>query len=231
MTVGGPRRRPLFLRRDILCLPLVGEEGLVGRDPERVSVVVGSTLVSRCHAAWRRLDGEVIEIRDAGSVNGTFIDGDRIGEGWTLLRVGHQVDFGTSGVWTLTHEAHQEITRQAGDLRLGFAVLADGGARLVVTAGGRVVGALDGMRADVLMVLAVRYLEGDGAPPARRGWMDRHDLVRCVYGGRPVPRGRFNKLMFDTRAALNRLQVPDCLETEGERVRLIPPPGGIGFEG
>jgi len=132
---------------------------------------------------------------------------------------------------SLTPDARQEITRQARDQRFGFAVLANGGARLVVTAGGRDIGVLDGMRADVLMVLAVRYREGEGTPPARRGWMDRDELVRGVYGGRPVPRGRFNKLMSDTRAALNRLEAPDCLETEGERVRLVPPPGGIGFEG
>ncbi len=68
-----------------------GDEFVIGRD-EDCDLVLDDGKVSRHHAAIRVLDGEG-ELRDLGSANGTFVDGERIDRP-VMLRGGEQVRVG-----------------------------------------------------------------------------------------------------------------------------------------
>jgi DNA-binding CsgD family transcriptional regulator len=57
-------------------VPLEGERVTVGRTDSN-DVVVADERVSRLHAAFERVAGEWL-VRDLGSRNGTFVDGDRV---------------------------------------------------------------------------------------------------------------------------------------------------------
>jgi len=64
---------------------------LIGRAPENDVVITGED-VSRRHALiWRQ--GGIVSMRDLGSSNGTFIDGDRVGDGSAELQSGSVVRF------------------------------------------------------------------------------------------------------------------------------------------
>jgi hypothetical protein len=54
----------------------LGAVATIGRSPEN-EVVLGDPLVSREHA--RLLNGESLAIEDLGSLNGTFVNGERVG--------------------------------------------------------------------------------------------------------------------------------------------------------
>jgi len=57
-------------------VPLEGERVTVGR-AETNDVIIAEERVSRLHAAFERVAGEWL-VRDLGSRNGTFVDGDRV---------------------------------------------------------------------------------------------------------------------------------------------------------
>jgi pSer/pThr/pTyr-binding forkhead associated (FHA) protein len=57
-------------------VPLEGERVTVGRTDSN-DVVIADERVSRLHAAFERVAGEWL-VRDLGSRNGTFVDGDRV---------------------------------------------------------------------------------------------------------------------------------------------------------
>ena len=72
----------------------VEEEVVIGR--EDADLELADPEISRRHAAVRPVEGGV-EIEDLGSMNGTFVNGDRISEAVTL-RVGGKMRVGTSEI-------------------------------------------------------------------------------------------------------------------------------------
>ncbi|WP_088343252.1 MULTISPECIES: FHA domain-containing protein [Rhodomicrobium] len=51
---------------------------LIGRDPARCHVVIVDPTVSRLHAEIHYFPGHGVKIRDLGSSNGTFVNGERV---------------------------------------------------------------------------------------------------------------------------------------------------------
>jgi ABC-type multidrug transport system ATPase subunit/pSer/pThr/pTyr-binding forkhead associated (FHA) protein len=70
---------------------------VLGRTPEAADVVVDAPTVSSRHAEVRRT-GPRVEIRDLGSTNGTFVNGERIGTAWHEVLEGAVVMLGSVGV-------------------------------------------------------------------------------------------------------------------------------------
>jgi pSer/pThr/pTyr-binding forkhead associated (FHA) protein len=68
-----------------------GREAVLGRG-EGCEVRVDSTQASRRHAAVRS-EGEAVKVRDLGSTNGTFVNGERV-EGERALRPGDRIEVG-----------------------------------------------------------------------------------------------------------------------------------------
>ena len=68
-----------------------GSELVVGRGAD-TDVTLHDANVSRRHASLRALDDGVIELRDLGSANGTFVNGERVDT--ALLRGGEQIQVG-----------------------------------------------------------------------------------------------------------------------------------------
>lgn len=78
----GPNRGARFL--------LDGELSTVGRHPE-ADIFLDDVTVSRKHAQFRR-DGEGFQVVDSGSLNGTYVNGDRVDA--VRLRTGSEVRIG-----------------------------------------------------------------------------------------------------------------------------------------
>jgi pSer/pThr/pTyr-binding forkhead associated (FHA) protein len=68
-----------------------GREAVLGRG-EGCEVRVDSNQASRRHAAVRS-DGDEVRVRDLGSTNGTFVNGERV-EGERALRAGDRIEVG-----------------------------------------------------------------------------------------------------------------------------------------
>lgn len=78
----------------------LGARSLVGRG-RRCALRIDDRVVSGEHATiwW---DGAGWQLRDLGSTNGTFLDGERLKTGATVaLSVGQSIGFGARGGWTL----------------------------------------------------------------------------------------------------------------------------------
>ena len=71
--------------------PLDGERITVGRSPD-CEIFLDDVTVSRKHAALTRNDSGSYTIEDEGSLNGTFVNGDRVER--APLRPGDQVQIG-----------------------------------------------------------------------------------------------------------------------------------------
>jgi ABC-type multidrug transport system ATPase subunit/pSer/pThr/pTyr-binding forkhead associated (FHA) protein len=80
-----------------LELPTTGRQCFVGRDPGDGGLEVREPNISRRHAEIRRRADGVVEIRDAGSSNGTFVNGSRIRD-WVALSSGDLVSLGSVAV-------------------------------------------------------------------------------------------------------------------------------------
>jgi len=78
--------------------PAPQQEALLGRDATRVGVVLDHPSVSRAHAGLRNT-GDHLVIRDLGSTNGSFANGQRI-DGEVMLRDGDVLEVGPFG-WTV----------------------------------------------------------------------------------------------------------------------------------
>ena len=63
----------------------------VGRDPE-TAVFLDDITVSRKHAAFERREGSEWFVRDVGSLNGTYVNGEQVDE--TKLASGDEVQVG-----------------------------------------------------------------------------------------------------------------------------------------
>jgi pSer/pThr/pTyr-binding forkhead associated (FHA) protein len=63
----------------------------VGRDPE-TAVFLDDITVSRSHAVFERRDGQEWFVRDVGSLNGTYVNGEQVDE--TKLASGDEVQIG-----------------------------------------------------------------------------------------------------------------------------------------
>ncbi|MBA3329637.1 MAG: FHA domain-containing protein, partial [Actinobacteria bacterium] len=72
-------------------VPVEGERFLIGREPS-CDLTLHDSKMSRHHASIVRLQDGVVELRDLGSSNGTFVNGERVGV--APLRGGEQVQFG-----------------------------------------------------------------------------------------------------------------------------------------
>lgn len=97
---------------------------VIGR-AEDVDVVLNSPLVSRTHARFERA-GLRLTLRDLGSSNGTFVNGERITE--HVLRPGDNVRVGSVAL-TVTHPVlEQEATVLAPAFTIAEGVLTDDGA-------------------------------------------------------------------------------------------------------
>lgn len=66
----------------------------IGRDRSRCEIVIDDPTISRCHAEIRFVPGEGVGIRDCGSSNGTFINGERVYDTFRLVMVRSVVTIG-----------------------------------------------------------------------------------------------------------------------------------------
>ncbi len=80
----GPARTQLIFR-------LREGTSVVGRDPD-CEIILNSETVSRRHAEVDVSDG-IVSVRDLGSRNGTYVDGERVSSG--TIQIGHRIQFGT----------------------------------------------------------------------------------------------------------------------------------------
>jgi pSer/pThr/pTyr-binding forkhead associated (FHA) protein len=83
---------------------LDGERTTAGRRPES-DIFLDDVTVSRKHAEFIRRDGQFL-VRDVGSLNGTYIDRDRI-EQEALLKDGDEVQIGKYRL--VFHPSHRSI--------------------------------------------------------------------------------------------------------------------------
>lgn len=83
----------------------VGRPLLIGRSPQ-ADITVDSPSVSWSHATVEQ-DGDVLRVRDAGSTNGTFVHGEKVGEDGATVDDGGVVVVGGAAVtlWRGTDEA------------------------------------------------------------------------------------------------------------------------------
>ncbi|AHB50251.1 hypothetical protein W911_12205 [Hyphomicrobium nitrativorans NL23] len=69
----------------------------LGRDPSRADFVIDDPSVSSLHAEFVFESGDILRLRDAGSMNGTHIDGQSIGKNTvTLDTAGQDIAFGAA---------------------------------------------------------------------------------------------------------------------------------------
>ncbi len=74
--------------------PLTAAEAAVGRDPMRCRILLTEPRVSGVHAHLKVVEG-VVQVKDGGSNNGTYVDGARIAANvWVPVRLGGEVRFG-----------------------------------------------------------------------------------------------------------------------------------------
>ncbi|MGJ3246363.1 MAG: FHA domain-containing protein [Elainellaceae cyanobacterium] len=66
----------------------------IGRDPMQVVMPIGDSRLSRCHAVIRYADDQNFYLTDLGSSNGTFVNGEQIGQCFRL-RDGDRIRLGT----------------------------------------------------------------------------------------------------------------------------------------
>src|SRR4029077_11173231 len=67
------------------------ESATVGRSPDSV-VFLDDVTVSRAHAVLERREGDAWFVRDVGSLNGTYVNGEQVDE--TTLATGDEVQIG-----------------------------------------------------------------------------------------------------------------------------------------
>ncbi len=83
VVLRGPNTGARFLLDD--------DEVTSGRHPES-DIFLDDVTVSRRHATFSRIDGRFV-VRDIGSLNGTYVNRDRIDEQW-VLETGDEVQIG-----------------------------------------------------------------------------------------------------------------------------------------
>ncbi|NJM34955.1 MAG: FHA domain-containing protein [Rhodomicrobium sp.] len=66
----------------------------IGRDPARCDIVIQDPTISRLHAELYFFPGEGVKIRDLGSANGTYINGERIYDNYRPIGVRSAVTIG-----------------------------------------------------------------------------------------------------------------------------------------
>lgn len=66
----------------------------IGRDSDRCDIPVPDRTVSRVHAKLRYFIGEGLKVQDLSSANGTFVDGERVGQDFRSLRLGSELTLG-----------------------------------------------------------------------------------------------------------------------------------------
>ncbi|MDC0948214.1 ATP-binding cassette domain-containing protein [Gammaproteobacteria bacterium] len=99
---------PLLLMRNV---PL--QEGATyrfGRDSEQCNVVVAGGRVSRLHASLTVGEDQLL-LRDARSSNGTFINGERVGDAGQVLKPGDEIAFGSDSIhfrYLVEHEQGEQ---------------------------------------------------------------------------------------------------------------------------
>lgn len=110
-------------------VPLAGQRLTVGRDPGNDIVVADDETVSRLHAVVENL-GPGWCVRDAGSANGTFVNGDRL-NGERLLHAGDELGIGGTRIVyrssakpssrpTVTAESPPVLTRREHDVLIAL---------------------------------------------------------------------------------------------------------------
>ena len=85
-------KNPRLVKADGSLYIVMDGEQTVGREPDRQLALAGESSVSRTHAKLVRT-GDSVTLEDAGSTNGTFVNGHRIA-GPTALSPGDTVQFG-----------------------------------------------------------------------------------------------------------------------------------------
>jgi DNA-binding CsgD family transcriptional regulator len=89
-------------------VPLGGDKVTVGKDPENDLVIAADGTVSRLHAVFERI-GTGWVLRDLGSRNGTFVNGERL-YSERVLRPGDEIRLGQTRLVYRAEEAGPPVT-------------------------------------------------------------------------------------------------------------------------
>lgn len=156
---------------DFSVIPLDEAETLLGRSPE-ADVVIHSPYVSHEHARIAR-KGELFYVEDAGSKNGTFVNGSLLPEGSHRLHTKDKVELAPAEVVLIFHEYGTTLTLPAG--RRGASdLIVDGKSRDVWIQGMRLEPPLSPLEFEVLELLYMH--RGEACPRdtiAERCWPNR----------------------------------------------------------
>lgn len=207
----------------------------LGRGQDEAVIAILENSVSRLHAELRQEDGAWV-LRDLGSTNGTFLDGERLGAP-RAVGDGQLVSIGNVGFVLVLDRASvgaprvaapastvqqaSVVPKVAGGLRTLETAAGEGG---VVERGGESV-QLGVTGFALVVLLAGRWRADRGRDPEVRGFVRAIDLLTEVPWDTPHPNdNNVKQLVRRTRRALARLGLEDALESRhGFGYRLVLP--------
>jgi hypothetical protein len=204
-----------------------------GLDAARIAILEHS--VSRLHAELRQQAGDWV-LRDLGSTNGTFIDGERLAAPRSvadrqLVAIGNvafvfvldraTVAMRRASAPASTVQQVSAMPRVAGGLRMLETAAGEGG---VVELGSSSV-QLGVTQLSLVMLLASRYRADRGRDPAVRGFVRAIDLITELPWDTPQPGdNNVKQLVRRVRRSLARLALEDAIESRhGFGYRLVLP--------
>ncbi|MEM6954055.1 MAG: FHA domain-containing protein [Myxococcota bacterium] len=195
----------------------LAKETPVGRDPGDGGMRIAESSVSRLHAWLRSVDGEWT-VRDNGSTNGTYVDGQRIEEA-EVLKDGDLVLFGDVGfvfaehgrtaVLTDSYRRTAKAALRADEIRLVPAP-ADGGGLILRGGESMLLGLL---QFSLLALLADTRREQAGYDENQRGFVSSVELqVRLPWDSSKPDGNHVKQLVRRARRSLAQLGLPEAIE-------------------
>lgn len=213
------------------------------------SLAIAEPSVSRAHAEIRR-SGDVWEVRDMGSSNGTTVNGTRVES--AKLRHGDLLKFGHVGFVFVTNvprtarhslqplstvkpaatpprivyedEVVEETFSGLRPADLRFAIPSGGGGGMLEIDGRAV--QLTLVQLELFQVLAKRMLDEVGRDERVRGFVRSSELLATLAWDTPKPEDNHMKqLVRRVRRALSRAGIPDIIESRhgfGYRLSVLP---------
>lgn len=207
----------------------------LGRGRDDADIAIFESSVSRLHAELRREDGEWV-LRDLGSTNGTFLDGERLNAprsvadrqlvsignvGFVLVADRASVAAPRVAAPASTVQQVSVMPRVAGGVRTIETAAGEGG---VVERGSESV-QLGGTGFALVVLLAARYRADRGRDPSVRGFVRAIDLITDIPWDTPHPSdNNVKQLVRRVRRSLARLGLEDAIESRhGFGYRLVLP--------